>query len=129
MVLVVEHDAGCRKIMCAALKSAGYVVFEAGDGAEAWRLLLADGVPEPLVIVLDLRVPNISGTELLNLLKGYHRLSRIPVILTSAGPRPYRSDLDTRAAWLDQPFDTERLVELVIERCRRPHAFRDGAAG
>jgi CheY-like chemotaxis protein len=120
VVLVVEHDVSCRRAMCEALKLAGYGALEAGDGAEALRLLLADGVPEPLVIVLDLRLPIMSGPELLKLLKGYHRLARIPVVLTSTGPPPYSLDMGTQAGWLPQPFDAERLLTLVIERSRRP---------
>ena len=123
VVLVVEHDVACRTAMCNALKLAGYAALEAGDGAEALRLLLADGVPEPLVIVLELRLPVMSGPELLKLLKGYHRLSRIPVVLTSTGPPPYRGDLGTQTDWLPQPFDAERLLTLVIDRSRRPVAL------
>jgi CheY-like chemotaxis protein len=109
--------------MCDALKTAGYVTLEAGDGAEALRLLLGEAVPKPLVIVLDLELPLLPGPELLRLLKGYQRLSCIPVIVTSAGAPPVRSELDV--GWLPQPFDAERLVTLVIERCTRSESSTD----
>jgi DNA-binding response OmpR family regulator len=120
VVLVVEHDAVCRSAMCIALKMAGFVTLEAGDGAEALRLLLAEGTAQPLVIVLELRLPIMSGPELLQLLRGYHRLSRIPVIVTSAGPPPLHFGSIDQRWWLPQPFDAERLLTLVTERCRRP---------
>src|ERR1041385_478149 len=87
VVLVVEDDADCREMICGTLKEAGYAVFEAEDGAQALRLLLAEDTPQPAVIVLDLRLPVMSGPELLKVLKSYYRLAQIPVILTSAGPR------------------------------------------
>jgi CheY-like chemotaxis protein len=106
--------------MCETLKTAGYITLEAGDGAGALRLMLAEGVAQPLVIVLDLRLPIMSGLELLQLLKRYHRLSSIPVIVTSDGPPPFHFDLVAQTGWLPQPFDAERLLTLVTERCRRP---------
>jgi CheY-like chemotaxis protein len=116
VVLVVDDDVDCREMIRNALVEAGHVVLEAGDGAEALRLLLADDQPEPMLIVLDLWLPIMSGAELLRVLKGYHRLSRIPVILTSAGPG-YGAEEGVQAGWLPKPFDTERLLALVNERC------------
>lgn len=117
IVLVVEDDADCRENICNTLKDGGYAALEAVDGAHALQLLLADGTPEPVAIVLDLGLPIMSGPELLKVLKGYHRLSRIPVILTSGGPR-YVGDVAASAAWLPKPFDEENLLALVNERCR-----------
>jgi CheY-like chemotaxis protein len=121
-VLVVEDDLPCREAISTTLKEAGYVVIEAGDGKEALELLLGSAVPKPMVIVLDLRMPKMSGPELLKVMKCYHRLSQIPVILTSAGPA-YRLETSPEMGWLAKPFDAERLVELVTERCRRPDLF------
>src|SRR5690349_22664451 len=87
VVLVVEDDAGCREMICDTLKGARYAVVEACDGAEALRFLLAEGAPQPTLIILDFWLPVMSGAELLKVLKSYIRLSQIPVILTSAGPR------------------------------------------
>lgn len=121
-VLVVEDDVACREAISATLKEAGYVVIEAGDGAEALRMLLGNQMPTPMVIVLDLRMPIMSGPEFLKIVKGYHRLSQIPVILTSAGPA-YRLEASPEMGWLAKPFDAERLVALVTERCRSPAQF------
>jgi CheY-like chemotaxis protein len=121
-VLVVEDDIACREAISATLREAGYVVLEAGDGAEALQLLLANEKPMPMVIVLDLRLPIMSGPELLKILKGYHRFSQIPVILTSAGPA-YKLEASPEMGWLAKPFDAERLVTLVTERCRQPALF------
>lgn len=130
MVLVVEDDVDCRENICNTLKDAGYAPLEAVDGAHALSLLLAVGTPEPRVIILDLGLPIMSGPELLRVLKSYHRLSQIPVILTSAGPR-YIADVAANAAWLPKPFDDERLLALVNERCgiSEPPIESGGIAG
>lgn len=116
-VLVVEDDPDCRELMCSVLRSAGYVVREAADGAQALLMLLPENSPEPAVIVLDLWLPVMTGPELIKVLKSYHRLSRIPIILTSGGPR-YLTDVDGDAAWLPKPPDPRRMLELVAERCQ-----------
>jgi len=130
MVLVVEDDVDCRENICNTLKEAGYAALEAVDGAHALSLLLAVGTPEPMVIVLDLGLPIMSGPELLRVLKSYHRLSRIPVILTSAGPR-YVADVTANAGWLPKPFDVDTLVALVNEHSgmAKPPLDSEGMAG
>jgi len=109
------------------LKDAGFAVLEAEDGTQALRILLTENAPEPSVIVLDLRLPTMSGPEPLKVLRSYHRFSRIPVILTSAGPRYI--DGRNEAGWLPKPFDAERLIALVSERCSVPRCSDDSGLG
>jgi CheY-like chemotaxis protein len=118
VVLVVDDDHDCREMICGTLRDFGYSVLESDNGAEALLQLLDEHTPVPTVIVLDLMMPTMSGQELLRLLKSYHRFSRIPVILTSAGPR-YVGDAAIDTAWLAKPFDAERLLAVVNERCDR----------
>lgn len=116
VVLVVEDDLAYRRSVRDMLMHAGYVVLEAGDGTHALRMLLADEMPQPTVILLDLWLPVMSGHEFLKVLTAYHWLCRIPVILMSAGP-PYRSDVSTEAAWIAKPFSEELLLSLIGECC------------
>ena len=62
-VLVVDDDVGVREFVVDALESDGHRVYDARDGEEA-MLLIADGDPFD-VIVSDLRMPGISGLEVL----------------------------------------------------------------
>jgi CheY-like chemotaxis protein len=114
LVLVVEDDAAYREMICSTLKEAGYAVLETSDGAQALRLLLSEERPQPAAIVLDLWLPVMSGPELLRVLKSYYRLSQIPVILISAGPRYSEAGLDV--GWLSKPFEAAHLLALVRER-------------
>jgi CheY-like chemotaxis protein len=68
---------------------------------------------------------NMSGPELMKVMKLHHRLQRIPVILTSARARD--ADVDTETTWLQKPFEAARLIELVRDvrgqdNERRQHA-------
>jgi CheY-like chemotaxis protein len=115
LVLVVEDDPDFREMVRVTLAGAGYAVAEAADGAEALHYLVAAGTPEPNVIVLDVQMPNMSGPELMKVMKSYHRLQRIPVIVTSALARS--AELGTDATWLPKPFEAARLIDLVREMC------------
>jgi DNA-binding response OmpR family regulator len=118
VVLVVEDDEGCRDEVRQTLQSA-YVVLEAADAEEALRLLLSDQAPEPMVILLDIWLPRMTGPELLRVLRNYHRLARIPVILTSASYAyaDYVRVNATEAGWMPKPFDSATLLAEVEKRC------------
>ncbi len=113
VVLVVEDDPDFREMVRLTLAGADYVVAEAADGAEALNYLVTTGAPEPSVIVLDVQMPNMTGPELMKIMRLYQRLQRIPVILMSAYAA--RADVDTKTAWLPKPFEPTRLIELVAD--------------
>src|SRR5258706_14602747 len=64
-VLVVDDDRDIRGTLRVALEDAGYTVHEAPDGLIAIDLLLAS--PAPLVVLLDLMMPRMAGSEILEL--------------------------------------------------------------
>jgi len=117
VVLVVEDDDGCRDEVRCVLQSAGYAVLEAVDGEQALHVLLSGRAPEPTVIVLDMWLPRMSGQELMRVLRNYHRLSRIPVVLTSAS-HVFANYAETKnVGWLPKPFAAEALLAQVSQRC------------
>ncbi len=61
-ILVADDDAGVRSLLVHVLTDAGYAVVEARDGAEARELTTRLG---PRLVILDLRMPRVSGTEFL----------------------------------------------------------------
>src|SRR5258707_9206390 len=61
----IEADAGIRQVVRLILENAGYVVVEAHDGLSGLALL--QGSVEPLVAVIDHRLPRLDGRDLLDL--------------------------------------------------------------
>jgi CheY-like chemotaxis protein len=84
VAFVIDDSEDARELYGDALRSAGYRVFEARDGREAQDLLLEH--PTPTAIVLDLLMPNMDGYELLDLIRSYRRLLRIPTLVVTATP-------------------------------------------
>ncbi|MGJ7917623.1 response regulator [Massilia sp. LXY-6] len=82
-VLVVDDDVVSRMMLMHMIDSAGnYDVLEAEDGEEAWRQL--DAGARPALLFCDLRMPRLSGMELLARVKADERFASLPFVLVSA---------------------------------------------
>ena len=86
-VLVVDDDVVSRMMLMHLVDNCGkYEILEAEDGADAWRQLqagLALG-QQPAIVFCDLRMPHLSGTELLARVRGQPELAGLPFVLVSA---------------------------------------------
>ncbi|MGX4641786.1 response regulator [Massilia sp. SYSU DXS3249] len=82
-VLVVDDDVVSRMMLMHLVDSCGkYEILEAEDGLDAWRQL-EDGL-RPAITFCDLRMPRLSGTELLARVKAHPGLAGMPFVLVSA---------------------------------------------
>jgi len=82
-VLVVDDDVVSRMMLMHLVDSCGrYEILEAEDGADAWRQL--EGGLRPAIVFCDLRMPHLSGTELLARVRAHPALAQLPFVLVSA---------------------------------------------
>jgi two-component system, OmpR family, response regulator len=88
-ILIVEDDIESRQGIVEILKGNGFErVVEASNGREALDYLIGPANAEPAVIVLDIGLPEMTGWELLVIIKAYHRLSLIPVLVLTGREVP-----------------------------------------
>jgi CheY-like chemotaxis protein len=80
-VLYVEDHADTREAVSRMLEHAGYEVCKEENGREA--LMAAIGRP-PDVMLLDLGLPEMNGVQLVQVIRTYHRLCSIPVVVLTA---------------------------------------------
>jgi two-component system, OmpR family, phosphate regulon response regulator PhoB len=121
-VLVVEDDAAVRTLIAELLDEAGYAVLEAECGRQALRLA-HEHVPS--VVLVDHRLPDMSGLDVLERLRTRPTSRHIPVMLVS-GVAHRLVDQDHGAdRVLAKPFDITALVEQVNFLAS---STRDGAA-
>jgi DNA-binding response OmpR family regulator len=117
-VLVVEDEPTIRRAVGYALRRDGFEVEERGDGAAA--LALADEQPEFDVVILDLGLPIVSGTEVLRRLRA---AGGVPIIVLSAlCDEPDRIlGLELGADdYVTKPFSMAELmsrVRAILRRC------------
>ncbi|WP_460826306.1 response regulator, partial [Massilia terrae] len=114
-VLVVDDDVVSRMVLMHLVDSSGsYDVLEAEDGEDAWRLL--DGGPRPAIVFCDLRMPRLSGMDLLQRIRADARFSRLPFVLASAADE--RATVDQASVlgasgYLVKPFDPDAVRALL----------------
>ena len=77
-ILVVEDEAPLREALVAYLRREGWDVDEAADGEVGWRLFRS---LKPDLVVLDRKLPGLSGEELCRRIKG---LSAVPVVMATS---------------------------------------------
>ena len=110
-VWIVDDDRSIRWVIEKALSREG-IAFDSFSSAQDALEALSNGAPE--VLVSDIRMPGLSGLELLNAVKSRH--PAVPVIVMTA-----YSDLDSAVAafqggayeYLPKPFDIDQAVELI----------------
>ena len=128
-VWIVDDDRSIRWVIEKALSREG-IAFNSFSNAQEALDALSGGAPE--VLVSDIRMPGLSGLELLNAVKQRH--PAVPVIVMTA-----YSDLDSAVAafqggayeYLPKPFDVDQAVELIrraLDESRRESEAAEPAA-
>jgi DNA-binding NtrC family response regulator len=112
-ILIADDDPEISEIIRRGLTIAGYQIVEATDGRDALRVLRKN--PEVRLIVSDIRMPIMSGVELLELL--HKNRPEIPILLISGDPRFLNNNhvLNEIATVIPKPLCLAKLVEKVKE--------------
>jgi CheY-like chemotaxis protein len=124
-VLVVDDDPEIRAVLRCALQAAGHAVMEAADGVSALDRLRAS--PNPLIVLLDLRMPRLDGAGVLATVAGDRALvHRHQFVLVTADPLPLPPALDALLASVDvpvvsKPFDIDTVLDLVAHLADDAH--------
>jgi signal transduction histidine kinase len=114
-VLVVDDDADIRYALKTVLELEGYHVALAANGREAWEWL--QSAPLPALILLDLMMPVMNGTEFLGLVRTDARLRSVPVVLVTAFGSLAQSVAARSQGLLGKPFDVEQVLGLASRYC------------
>ncbi len=121
-VLVVDDEPQIRRALRTSLEAHGYDVATVGTGEEG-VLHVADTAPD--LVLLDLGLPDIDGTEVVRRVRAF---SEVPVIVLSVrdGSQDKVAALDAGADdYVTKPFAMEELLARARATLRRPG--RDGS--
>jgi DNA-binding response OmpR family regulator len=120
-VLIVEDDPDIREMLASLLATEGFHAIAAEDGLEALHLLRAvrHRAPDiPCLVLLDLKMPRLSGKEFRRAQLGDPTVANVPVAVMSGA-----IDLEQRAkalgavATLSKPIDFDALMNVVRRYC------------
>lgn len=107
--LIVDDDPWIRTLLSELLSSEGYAVQEASNGSAALRLAERDC---PALVLLDLRLPEGSGLDVLADLKAGPTTAGVPVIVVSGQPDAHELAAQATAV-LSKPFTPAELIAEV----------------
>jgi len=118
-ILIVDDEADLLELIEYNLKREGYNVLKAENGAEGLRLARKH---HPDLVLLDIMMPRMTGTDVLRAMKDEPDLRAVPVIFLTA-----RADEETEIEGLDigaddflpKPISTAKLVSRIRSVLRR----------
>jgi CheY-like chemotaxis protein len=115
-ILVVDDDQSHRTLIAELLEEMGYRTAQAANGREA-----LDRLEEalPAAVLLDLRMPVMSGWGLLEALKKMPRARDIPIIIISAYGFEWEAELVGASGYVSKPVDLEK-VRLTVQQILGP---------
>jgi two-component system phosphate regulon response regulator PhoB len=108
--LVVEDNVDVAWLIGHALRTAGWVTDVADRGARALDRLARPPLPD--LVVLDYRMPELTGEDVLRAIRAHPQLGGLPVVLCTADdPRALPADVRAMvSAVIDKPFSAHELV-------------------
>lgn len=113
-ILVVDDDETIRTTMKAILEDEGYLVDLASTGEEAIQLTMKKTYN---VALLDIRLPDMEGVELLKLMRDSVPRTRKVMVTGYPSMQNAIAALNKNAdAYLLKPIDIEKLLDLVKEQ-------------
>ncbi|MEY4906961.1 MAG: hypothetical protein RL260_679 [Pseudomonadota bacterium] len=113
LILAVDDSASMRQMVSFTLKSAGYQVVEAVDGADAWEKA---GWQSFDLVLTDQNMPRMDGIALTRKLRETSQYQSTPILIltTESGEDMKRAGRDAGATgWLVKPFDAIKLLEVL----------------
>jgi two-component system, sensor histidine kinase and response regulator len=111
-ILIVDDEPDIRDSLREWLEDEGYDVATAADGAEALELL-AGGQQVPCLVILDLLMPNVSGSEVYRRMQCDPRLATVPVVVSTSDP----SRAPSGVLIMKKPVSFKHLLGTIRQHC------------
>ena len=112
-ILIAEDERDIRDLITFTLRFAGYDVIAASNGEEAYNLTRQE-IPD--LILLDVRMPKMTGYEACKALKAEQSTRNIPVVFLSAKGQEAEVKAGMEAGAVEyilKPFSPDQLTEKV----------------
>jgi CheY-like chemotaxis protein len=110
LALIIEDEPDSAVIFALALQQAGYQTEIALDGNEALKRLT---MITPIVVLLDLQLPQVSGKDILQQIRNDTRLAKTKVILATADALRAQSLSESADLILLKPIGFQQLRDLA----------------
>ncbi len=110
-ILVIDDDESIRNFLLALFEEDNYTVFSAVNGEQAWKLFTQNS---PMVVILDQRLPDIKGIDLLRKMKEYDPDANVIIITGYGEIKDAVKAMEFGAVnYLLKPLDAQELRIIV----------------
>lgn len=114
-ILIADDERDIRDLITFTLRFAGYEVIPTSNGEEAYQTALKE-VPD--LILMDVRMPRMTGYEACEQMKANESLKNIPVVFLSA--KGQESEVQTglqigAVEYILKPFSPDQLMSRVAQ--------------
>jgi two-component system response regulator len=117
LILLVEDDPDDEELALSSLRTHGIGrVRTVRDGAEAIEYLHGEDEELPRVVLLDLKLPRISGIEVLRRIRSHPRTKFLPVVVMTSSKQEgdrLNSYMGGANSFVTKPIDFDRFREAV----------------
>jgi CheY-like chemotaxis protein len=116
-VMIIEDEEDAAELFAEMMRVSGYRIIKTSKSAPAIEMMKAD---KPDVILLDIMMPEVSGLEILRLMRRDPVLENIPVVIITAKgmPADIKNGMEAGAStYLTKPvgfFDLKEAVERAL---------------
>jgi len=113
LVLIVEDDKTTGELLASAFnEQRGYTALTVGNGGDALDAL---GRVDPDLLLVDIRMPGMSGLELYDRVRADARFRSLPIVFQTGTGREHADELRARgiATYIKKPFDIDELIRFV----------------
>ena len=117
-ILIAEDERDIRDLITFTLKFAGHEVIPTANGQDAFDTALALKDNPPDLIMMDVRMPRMTGYEACEAIKAVSELQQIPVVFLSAKGQEaeVKTGLEVGAVeYILKPFAPDQLTARVKE--------------
>lgn len=121
-ILIAEDERDIRDLITFTLRYAGYDVVATANGEEAYQQAQIE-IPD--LIMMDVRMPKMTGYEACEKIKKMENLKHIPIVFLSAKSQEaeVKTGLDVGAdEYILKPFSPDQLterVQIILNRYRK----------
>ena len=119
-ILISEDEPEIRNLITFTLRFAGHEVIDTSNGVEAYEktVELAEKGEMPDLILMDVRMPKMTGYAACEIIKAHEHLKDIPIAFLSAKGQEaeVQTGLATGAvAYIIKPFAPDQLTKIISE--------------
>lgn len=114
VVMVVDDNSSIAQLLCIMLSTNGYTSISASSGLAALEML--ETCPVPALILTDYAMPNLNGSEFIEIISSQPQLKDIPVLIISGSPIEDLKLPTTKnfKGLIQKPFTISNVLETVI---------------